>query len=363
MLAVVVIAALAIGTVASGRATALLDAFGDALHADWRLVAAAVAFEILSFASYVALFHAVFRRSGANVGLRASYEITVAGTAATRLAPTAGLGGVALTAWALRRAGLSRRRVGEDLLAFLVLLYAVYLVALLRGGRARRDRRRAARRPSGTRRRGRGAGRRRDRSGAARGARRPADRRAPSHRSRRPAHRRRRAARARAAAHTRSGIAGALGWWAFDVAVLWSTFHALGAGPPVAALVLGYFLGTLANTVPLPGAVSGGMIGAQVALGASLGIAVVAVLAYRAIALWLPAMAGAHALPRLRRTVAGWSASGPPVSARGSGRSQAPPTDVSARPRAAASAHADGRRARPGRAATGRRWRATNRRG
>jgi hypothetical protein len=110
-------------------------------------------------------------------------------------------------------------------------------------------------------------------------------------------------------------LAGALGWWAFDVAVLWSTFQALGAAPPLVALVLGYFLGTLANTLPIPGAVSGGMIGVQVALGASLGITVGAVLAYRAIALWLPALAGAHALPRLRRTVAGWRAEVPSTSA------------------------------------------------
>jgi putative heme transporter len=37
------------------------------------------------------------------VGWKASYEITMAGVAATRLFAAAGAGGVALTAWALRR--------------------------------------------------------------------------------------------------------------------------------------------------------------------------------------------------------------------------------------------------------------------
>jgi uncharacterized membrane protein YbhN (UPF0104 family) len=306
--AAIAIAALVVGAVASGRADAFVDALVRALHADWRLVAAAVAFEVLSFASYVALFHAVFRRSTANVSLRASYEITVAGTAATRLAPTAGLGGVALTAWALRRAGLSRSRVGEDLLAFLVLLYTVYLGALLAAGVLIATGTLAHDAPVGVGMVAAGIG-----AGAIAGALLAAPlSRAIGERSRAGAGARfleRGVRRAIGLVRTRDpALAGAVGWWAFDVMVLWSTFEALGAAPPVAALVLGYFVGTLANTLPLPGAVSGGMIGAQVALGASLGIAIAAVLAYRAIALWLPALAGAHALPRLRRTVAAWGA-------------------------------------------------------
>jgi len=304
--AVCVGAAIIAAALLSGRGSALAAALATATRADWRLVLAAVAFEVLSFASYVALFHAVFRRSTVKVGLRASYEITVAGTAASRLAPTAGAGGVVLTAWALRRAGLSRRRVGEDLFAFLVLLYSVYLLGLLlaatltvtgvagtRGGPvlalvagAVAALAIAAALVAGP------VGRRLgDRGRLAGGARAIACG----------------MSRARDLLRTRDpALAGAVGWWAFDIAVLWSTFQALGAAPPLAALTLGYFLGTMANTLPVPGAVSGGMIGVQVALGASLGIAVVAVLAYRAVALWLPAVAGAHALPRLRRTVAGW---------------------------------------------------------
>jgi uncharacterized membrane protein YbhN (UPF0104 family) len=60
--------------------------------------------------------------------------------------------------------------------------------------------------------------------------------------------------------------------------------------------------------VPLPGAASTGMIGVFVAFGVAPAAALAAVLAYRAIAIWLPAPAGLHALVGLRRTVASWSA-------------------------------------------------------
>jgi uncharacterized membrane protein YbhN (UPF0104 family) len=307
VLAVLALAGLAAAVLLSGRAGALVDAFGRAAHADWRLVALAVALEVLSFASYVALFHAVFRRSGARIDLRASYEITVAGTAMARLAPTAGAGGVALTAWALRRAGLSRRGVGEHLLAFLVLLYAVYLVGLVAAGSlvitgvvGQQD----SVAPAvaavvlgslailGALLAGPAGARLGDQRAIGRGALLVGSG----------------MRRALAVARTRDpALAGALGWWAFDIGVLWLMFSAVGAAPPLIVLTLGYFLGTLANTVPVPGALSGGLIGVQVALGAPLAVAVAAVLSYRAIALWLPALVGTHALPRLRGTVAGWT--------------------------------------------------------
>src|SRR4029078_12733861 len=60
-----------------------------------------------------------------------SYQITMAGLAATRLFAAGGAGGVALTAWALRRSGMPRREVAERMIAFLVLTYAVYMLALI----------------------------------------------------------------------------------------------------------------------------------------------------------------------------------------------------------------------------------------
>ena len=100
------------------------------------------------------------------------------------------------------------------------------------------------------------------------------------------------------------GFLGAVMWWGFDVAVLWACFHAFAGAPPVAVIVLVYFVGMLANTLPLPGGVGGvdgGMIGAAIGFGIDEGLAIVAVLAYRGIAFWLPTAPGALAYVRLRR--------------------------------------------------------------
>ena len=97
-------------------------------------LAAALLFECLSFAGYVLLFRAVFARGPVPIGWRTSYQITMAGVVATRLLATAGAGGVALTAWALHRTGLDARRVTVGLTTFLVLLYSVYMSALVAGG-------------------------------------------------------------------------------------------------------------------------------------------------------------------------------------------------------------------------------------
>ena len=48
------------------------------------------------------------------------------------------------------------------------------------------------------------------------------------------------------------------------------------------------------------------MIGAFAAFGVDVGLAVVAVLTYRAFAFWLPTIPGAIAYFQLRRTVARW---------------------------------------------------------
>jgi len=106
-----------------------------------------------------------------------------------------------------------------------------------------------------------------------------------------------------------AGLAGAIMWWAFDIAVLWACFEAFGAAPAIAVVVVAYFVGTLANTLPLPGGiggVEGGMVGALVAFGVDPALALVAVLAYRGFAFWLPIVPGVIAYLTLRRTVAGW---------------------------------------------------------
>ena len=54
---------------------------------------------------------------------------------------------------------------------------------------------------------------------------------------------------------------------AFDAAVLWAMLQAFGAAPAFAVVVLAYFVGQVGNTLPIPGAVSGGMAGVLIACG------------------------------------------------------------------------------------------------
>jgi hypothetical protein len=64
----------------------------------------------------------------------AAAEFTLPAAAATRLLPTAGAGGAALTLWALRRAGPRPRAASRILLMFLVLLYSVFLASIVLSG-------------------------------------------------------------------------------------------------------------------------------------------------------------------------------------------------------------------------------------
>src|SRR3954453_19852474 len=115
-------------------ARGVADALGRALQADPRWVVAGAIFELLSFAGYIALFWAVGSRATRRLGLRASAQVTLGGAAATRLLPTAGVGGAAFTFWVLKRAGLPTRDAARALLTFLVLLYAVFLASILVSG-------------------------------------------------------------------------------------------------------------------------------------------------------------------------------------------------------------------------------------
>ena len=96
-------------------------------------------------------------------------------------------------------------------------------------------------------------------------------------------------------------LAGALGYYAFDNAVLWAAFQACGRTPPISVIAMGYLVGSLGSAVPLPaglGAVEGGLIGALVLYGAPPLPAAGAVLLYRGVSLLLPVAisAGAWAL-------------------------------------------------------------------
>jgi uncharacterized membrane protein YbhN (UPF0104 family) len=107
----------------------------------------------------------------------------------------------------------------------------------------------------------------------------------------------------RTAAQPNWRLLGALGYLGFDIAMLWVTFSAVGSVPPLPALVLGYSIGYLANTLPIPGGIGvldAGLSGALLLYGASPDHVVAAVLVYHAIALWIPGAGGLIAYARLR---------------------------------------------------------------
>jgi uncharacterized protein (TIRG00374 family) len=291
---------------------------------DPRWLFAAFVFTVLSFGGYVLLFRGIFVVEGSRIDLAASYQITMAGLAATRLFAAGGAGGIALTAWALRRSGMRRRTVADKTLAFLVLTYAVYMAALVIGGLGLRWgvfegpapfaitvvpamfggvvfvlTLALSRVPPDLQRRLEGFASRGGRLAtlAQRAANAPASfsagiREALWHiRRRDPA------------------LLGSLAYWGFNIAVLWAAFRAFGAAPPIAVIVMAYFVGFLGNLLPLPGGiggVDGGMIGAFAAFSVDVELAIVAVLTYRAFAFWLPTIPGAIAYFQLRRTVHMW---------------------------------------------------------
>jgi uncharacterized protein (TIRG00374 family) len=286
----------------------------------------ALVFEVLSIAGYVGMFRAVCARGARRIGWRESYLITMAGLAATRLFAAGGAGGVVLTAWALRRSGMDRRLVACRMIAFIVLMYVVYMAALIVFGLGLRlgllegsspfaltvvpaifatvvvviflaiafvpedFERRLARWARGAR-----------RLWLVKWARRLATVPASTASGVRMA--------LRLAGSRDPALLSSVAWWGFNIAVLWACFRAFGASPSFAVLVMGYFVGMLGNLLPLPGGVGGvdgGMIGAFTGFGVDFELALVAVLSYRAFAFWLPTIPGGIAYFQLVRVVNRW---------------------------------------------------------
>jgi uncharacterized membrane protein YbhN (UPF0104 family) len=99
-------------------------------------------------------------------------------------------------------------------------------------------------------------------------------------------------------------LLGAFGWLAFDIAALGAVFAATGRPVPVATLVLGYMIGYVANLIPVPGGfgvLEGGLAGALIAYGAPVPQAAAEVIAYHAIAFWIPSVGGLLGYTLLRR--------------------------------------------------------------
>jgi uncharacterized protein (TIRG00374 family) len=107
---------------------------------------------------------------------------------------------------------------------------------------------------------------------------------------------------------------GAVGFWGANIAILWASFHAFDVSVPLGVVIQGFFLGMVANLIPFApggvGAVDAGMIGAFVLFGLPSAEVFAAVLAYRVIAFWLPIPPGIIAFFQLRKTVHRWEAEG-----------------------------------------------------
>jgi uncharacterized membrane protein YbhN (UPF0104 family) len=99
-------------------------------------------------------------------------------------------------------------------------------------------------------------------------------------------------------------IAGSLGYWAFDNAVVWACFRAFGESPALTLVLMGYLIGQLGGLLPIPGGIGGidgGLIGTLIVYGLPAAATAAAVLAYRVILFWLPLLLGGVAFAQLRR--------------------------------------------------------------
>jgi uncharacterized protein (TIRG00374 family) len=315
-----------------------MDKLGEA---DPVWIGIAIGFNILAYATYIALFKAVVGGDALRFTWLETYEINMAGVAATLLFSAGGAGGVALTYWALRKAGMKRRDVGRRMVAFVSLHYAFYPLALIVFGILLR-------------------------TGVLNGENsveltiipaavaglllivgvlvtlipRDIERRvlplAEGH-SEKVQNFVRSAAKVPQTlgegfrfalslfTHpSRGGLAviGAAGFWAFSIGVLWASFHAFGVHVPLAVVVQGFFLGMVANLFPLApagvGAVDAGMIGAFVLFGLPENTVFPAILIFRLVSFWMPIPPGIVAFFQLRHTVHNWEEEELPID-RGEG--------------------------------------------
>jgi uncharacterized protein (TIRG00374 family) len=272
-------------------------------------VALAVVFEALSCVSYVLMFRPIFCR---NMPWRTSWEIGMAELAAGSIVPASGAGGLALGAWILSAGGMPAERIASRSVAFFLIKSSVNFVAVAVLGTV------MALGLVGP-----------DlslwltavpaagallviaavlvvpRLGVSAPA--PAD----AGRMRKALRQVRKAlvggtGEAVQLVRSRNGlvIVGSVGYWAWDNAVLWATFHAFGFSPPITVILLGYLIGQLGGLLPLPGGlggIDGGLIGTLIVYGTPAAPAAAAVLVYRVILFWLPLLVGAAAFISLRR--------------------------------------------------------------
>jgi uncharacterized protein (TIRG00374 family) len=286
-------------------------------HAKPGWLALGVGLKFLSGLGYVAIFRMVFCR---RMSWRVSYQIGMSEVGANALLPTGGAGGLALGAWALKRGGMPASEIARRTAAFFLLTSVANVVGVVVIGLGLAVRVLpgetnlaltllpaviAAGSILGSLLAGRRAGSLHVRLRANEAS-------ASSKRSTLALKTLVAVADGvnEAVALLREGnavlIGGILAYLIFDIMILWATFRAFGTAPPVAILAIAYLIGELGGLIPVPGGIGGvdlGLVGAFVLYRVPITAAASAVLAYRAIALWVPAVVGSAAFVWLRRTL------------------------------------------------------------
>lgn len=279
----------------------------DHARPSWLVLAGVL--KVLSGICYIAVFRAVFCR---RMPWRLSGEIGMAELGANALLPTGGAGGLAFGAWALARGGMDTSRIARRTVAFFLLTSAANVSALILVGAglasgllpghtsylgsvlpaavaalaltlvlaspaamiARRKR---------LERSGRGESKRARLLGVL------ADGVNESVELLRE--------------HDPWLVLGAIGYLTFDIMMVWACFHAFGSAPYLSIIWIAYLIGELGGLIPVPGGIGGvdlGLVGMLALYGVPLAAATAAVLAYRALALWIPALLGSLAFLGLR---------------------------------------------------------------
>lgn len=273
--------------------------------ADPLWVALAIVLEVLSCAGYVVLFELVFGR----IGRRLSSRLSLSELAVNSVVSASGAGGIALGAWVLRSKGVSIERVAKRSVLIFLLTSAVNVGAvvligipmwlgLLPGSRDPLLTLLPAAFSLATI---------LATLAVARWARWMADRYGLEHR------------RTGVALVAISGgvqdalalarepdwrLLGAVAYWLLDNLALYACLAAFGHAPAFWVVAMAYLVGMLPNALPIPGgfvAVEGGLVGMLVLFGAHpTSLILAAVVTYRAISLWVPALIGTVAFLGLR---------------------------------------------------------------
>ena len=275
-------------------------------HVAW--IVAGIGLELLSCAGYVVLFDLVFGR----IGRALTSKLSLAELAVNSVVSVSGLAGIALGAWVLRSKGFSTERIAKRSVLIFVLTSAVNVIAVAVIGI-----------PMWL--------------GLLPGSRRWPLTLLPALAALvtiagvvAAANWARRAGASGRLGHGRAGIAlraigdgvhealimlrrhdwrllGAVAYWLFDNLVLYVCLIAFGHEPSFWAVAMAYLVGMLANTLPVPGgllAVEGGLVGMLLLFGIRpASVVVAAVVIYRAISLWVPALIGSAAFLSLRREI------------------------------------------------------------